>query len=90
MVELFDIHHKEYEHARIGTIMWNLATSCPYGTIYPDYVVILTNKHIKHAWKLLIRVEVIIMVDEVIWCDALEENQYVIENPQIYWENEKT
>lgn len=45
--------------------------------------------HIKHEWELLFGVQGIIMVDEAIWCAALEEQQCAINNPQICWENEK-
>jgi len=31
----------------------------------------------------------IIMLDEAVWCVALEENQYAVENPQIYWETKR-
>ena len=47
-------------------------------------------KHIKHAWKLLIGVQRIIMVDEERWRATLEEHQYAIKNPEICLENEKT
>lgn len=47
-------------------------------------------KHITHAWKLLNRVQRIIMVGEAIWCATLEEHQYAINNPEICLENEKT
>jgi len=47
LVELFDTHHGNYEHARIGTTMGNLATGCQYGTIYPDYAISLNDVHLK-------------------------------------------
>jgi len=80
IAELFDTRHQNYEHARIGTIMGNLATGCQYGTIYPDYAISLNDVHLKDCWKLLTGVQGLSMTEESEYLSVIGQASFQLTN----------
>jgi len=80
IAEFFDTRQQSYDHARIGTIMGNLATGCQYGTIYPDYSISLNYAHLKDCWKLLTGVQGLTMADESEYLSVIGQASFQLTN----------
>lgn len=80
IAELFDTRHQNYDHARIGTIMGNLATGCQYGTIFPDYAISLNDVHLKDCWKLLTGVQGLTMAEESEYLSVIGQASFQLTN----------
>ena len=76
IAELFDTRHNIYDHARIRTILGNLSSGCQYGTIYPDYAIILSDVHLKDCWKALTGVQGLEMVQDSEYLSVLIQTSF--------------
>jgi hypothetical protein len=80
LVELFDTRHKDYDHARIGSVTGNLASGCQYGTIYPDYSISLADRHLANAWKVLVGVQGLRMIEDSEFVSLIIQTAFQLNN----------